>query len=292
MKKNSFLTNTVILTATSVFLRILGIYLTAFLTGKIGTEGIGLFQLIFSVYMLAAAFAVSGISVAVTRLVAEEAMHTGASATTVLKKSITFAVIVSTCISLILYNLAGFIGTDVLNDPRTITALRILAPSLPFMAVSACLRGYLVGKGKIAKTASSSIFEEVVRIGIIICTINYFLPQGLEVACWSIVIASLGSEVLGCLYLLILYKTGKRKKATVPASQKGVLKKILGISMPIAANSYLRSTLRTVEVVLIPSSLVRFGLSGQQALSQYGIIVGMCMPVLFFPTVLLFSMST
>lgn len=291
MKKNAFLVNTVILTVSSVALRILGIYLTSFLTGKIGAEGIGLFQLIFSVYMLAAAFAVSGVSVAVTRLVAESAEKANLPASAVLKKSIAFAGVVSVCIAILLYNLSSFIGTDILNDPRTVMPLRILAPSLPFMAVSACLRGYLVGMGKIIKTASSSIFEEVVRLSIIIGTLGFFLPNGLEAACEAVVIGSLGSEVLGCLYLFILYQTEKKKKAP-PAAQRGVMKKILGISMPIAAGFYLRSSLRTVETVLIPSSLERYGLTNREALSQYGIISGMSMPVLFFPTVLLFSMST
>ena len=291
MKKDAFLVNTIILAVTSVFLRILGIYLISFLTDKIGAEGIGLFQLIFSVYTLAAAFAVSGVSLAVTRLVAENTGKAAVPASVVLRNSIAFAGIVSVCIAILLYNLSGFIGTDVLNDPRTVTPLKILAPSLPFMAISACLRGYLVGAGKIVKTASSSIFEEIVHLGIIIGTIGLFLPQGLEAACISVVLGSLGSEVLGCLYLFILYKTEKKKKP-VPASQKGVLKKILGISMPIAASFYLRSSLRTAEGILIPSSLERYGLTNGQALAQYGVIVGMSMPVLFFPTVLLFPVST
>lgn len=292
MKKNAFLVNTIILAVTSVFLRILGIYLISFLTERIGAEGIGLFQLIFSVYTLAAAFAVSGISVAVTRLVAESSEKSSIPVSMVLKRSISFAVVVSICISVLLYNLSAFIGADVLNDPRTIMPLKILAPSLPFMAVSACLRGYLVGAGKIARTASSSIFEETVRLCIIMGTIGFFLPQGLEAACTSIVIGSLGAEALGCLYLFILYQTGKKKKAARPPSQKGVLKKILGISMPIAASFYLRSSLRTAEGILIPSSLERYGLTNSQALAQYGIITGMSMPVLFFPTVLLFPVST
>ncbi len=292
MKKNAFFVNTAILAATSIFLRVIGIYVISFLTERIGAEGIGLFQLIFSVYTLAAAFAVSGVSVAVTRLVAENMEKALVPVSVVMKRSISFAAIVSVCIAFLLYNLSSFIGASVLNDPRTILPLQILAPSLPFMAISACLRGYLVGAGKIARTASSSIFEEIVHLSVIIGTIGFFLPQGLEAACVCIVIASLVSEILGCLYLLILYKTGNRQKPLERPSQKGVLKKILGISMPIAASFYLRSSLRTAEGILIPSSLERYGLTNAQALSQYGIIVGMSMPVLFFPTVLLFPVST
>ena len=69
--KKAFFTNTVVLTVTTQLLRIIGLYYIAFLSDKIGTEGIGLYQLIFSVYFLATTIATSGISVAVSRLSAE-----------------------------------------------------------------------------------------------------------------------------------------------------------------------------------------------------------------------------
>ena len=72
MKKTVFIKNAAILTASSLLLRFLGIIFKVWLGGKIGSEGIGLYQLIFSVYMLAATLVTSGISTAVTRLIADE----------------------------------------------------------------------------------------------------------------------------------------------------------------------------------------------------------------------------
>ena len=72
MKKTVFIKNALILTATSLILRFAGIIFKVWLAALIGSEGIGLYQLIFSVYVLVSTFATSGISTAVTRLVAEE----------------------------------------------------------------------------------------------------------------------------------------------------------------------------------------------------------------------------
>ena len=72
MKKTVFIKNAAILTISSLFLRFAGILFRVWLAAKIGAEGIGLYQLIFSVYVLASTFATSGISTAVTRLIAEE----------------------------------------------------------------------------------------------------------------------------------------------------------------------------------------------------------------------------
>ena len=70
MKKHTFLKNAFILTATSLLLRTVGMFFRVYMSGKIGAEGMGLYQLIFSIYVLASTFATSGISTAVTRLVA------------------------------------------------------------------------------------------------------------------------------------------------------------------------------------------------------------------------------
>ena len=72
MKKTLFIKNAVILTVSAMILRFAGIIFKVWLARLIGSEGIGLYQLIFSVYVLASTFAQSGISTAVTRLTAEE----------------------------------------------------------------------------------------------------------------------------------------------------------------------------------------------------------------------------
>ena len=72
MRKTVFLNNAVILTASSLILRFAGIIFKVYITQLIGSEGVGLYQLVFSFYMLASTFATSGISTAVTRLITVE----------------------------------------------------------------------------------------------------------------------------------------------------------------------------------------------------------------------------
>ena len=70
--KKRLLLNAFILTVSSLILRTIGISFRVYISNKIGAEGLGLYQLIFSIYTFALTFATSGISLAVTRLVAEE----------------------------------------------------------------------------------------------------------------------------------------------------------------------------------------------------------------------------
>ena len=66
---------------------------------------------------------------------------------------------------------------------------------------------------------------------------------------------------------------------------------ILKIAFPVALTSYIRSGLSTLKQLIIPSRLEKSGISCNNALSQYGMINGMVLPVITFPTVLTDSYS-
>ena len=65
--------------------------------------------------------------------------------------------------------------------------------------------------------------------------------------------------------------------------QIGYLKRILRISIPVAITSYIRSGLSTIKQLLIPLRLQKNGMTCDDALSSYGMINGMAMPLLLFP---------
>ena len=61
---------------------------------------------------------------------------------------------------------------------------------------------------------------------------------------------------------------------------------MLSIAFPLALSAYARSALNTFRQLLVPRGLRLSGLSATAALSGYGIINGMAMPILTFPTCL------
>lgn len=66
MKKRAFLISGLVMTATALFLKTVDISYTVYISNKIGAEGMGLYQLIVSVYCLFITVSTSGISLAVT----------------------------------------------------------------------------------------------------------------------------------------------------------------------------------------------------------------------------------
>lgn len=135
------------MTITALILRTIGIFFRIYMSNKIGAEGMGLYQLIFSIYVLAATFASSGICTAVTRMVTDElATGTKKSVLRILRRAVVLSALIGLLSAALVFFGADFIGNVWLKDARAIPALKILTPSLPFMGITSCLRGYFIAR--------------------------------------------------------------------------------------------------------------------------------------------------
>ncbi len=68
---------------------------------------------------------------------------------------------------------------------------------------------------------------------------------------------------------------------------RSLIRTMLSITVPVSIGSCIRSALVSIEHVLIPWGLRRTGASAETALSSYGILHGMALPVIFFPSAFL-----
>ncbi len=295
MKKTVFIKNAAILTVSSLILRLLGVVFRVWLANFIGAEGIGLYQLIFSVYVLVATFATSGISTAVTRLVSEELVAESSNgALNVLKKAVYITLIIAGATLLLLIVLSKPISVYIISDIRAVPALRILSFSLPFMGVSSCLRGYFIARRKVSPNAATQIFEQAVRIAVVFAAVSKFSAKGLAFCCGAVLFGDTVAEAASCTLLYYLYKKDLKKISALreKPDNTAVFKNIKHIALPITAGRYLNTLLRTAENILVPKNLAKCVFSGKNALSQFGMIKGMALPILFFPSTLLNSLST
>lgn len=296
MKKTVFIKNAVILTVSSIILRFVGIVFKVWLAAVIGSEGIGLYQLVFSVYVLAATFATSGICTAVTRLVADElALGNKRGTLRILRRCIELTLIIAGISVALLFFGADLIAGKFLGDIRAVPAIKILSFSLPFMGVTSCLRGYFIARRKASPNAISQLFEQLVRIIIVLSLIRRFAFKGLAFCCGAVLLGDTVAELASCILIGIVFFKDSKKLSSLNGRKRPdypIFKKILHIAVPISAGRYLNSALRTAENILVPKNLAKCSLSGENALSQFGMIKGMALPILFFPSTLLNSLST
>ncbi|MGI6265229.1 MAG: putative polysaccharide biosynthesis protein [Acutalibacteraceae bacterium] len=293
MSRKVFVKNAAILTATSLILRTVGIFFRVYMAGRLGAEGMGLYQLVFSIYVLASTFASAGICTAVTRLCADEL---AAGSTAAVGRVVRRAAAISAGIGLLsaaaIYGGAGWIAGRWLDDPRAIPSLRILTVSLPFMGISSCLRGYFIARRRVATPSRAQLLEQAVRIGAIVLLMGRWLPRGLGWGCAAVLAGDAAAEIASCGYQAIAYRLDRRRLAAAGAPGGRITRRLMAIAVPITAGRYLNTALRTVENVLVPAMLTRYCLSREGALASFGALKGMAMPLLFFPASFLNALST
>ena len=200
-----------------------------------------------------------------------------------MKKCIFYSFITGLTACFLLYTLSPFITFHWLHSKISNLPLKILAFSLPFLALSSCMNGYFSAIRKVKNTVFSQVVEEFFKICLVTFLLNYFLPSGLEYACISLVLGSTISEFLSFLFLFVPFLRSQRKLKFRSYIDTNYTKQILKIALPISFTSYIRSGLSTLKQILIPNSLEKYGFSCKDAISQYGIINGMVMPLIMFP---------
>lgn len=288
-----FIINTIILVITSVFIRTISIFFDIYIANTIGSEGIGLFNLIMSVYFLAITIASSGINLASTRIVSEEiALNKQTGAKIAISKCIKYSTFFGLLSAFILILLAPFICHNFLHDKIRADLLYIIAVSLPFSSIASSITGYFIGIKKVSKNSSYEIFNTFLKIIITFLLIKTISPSNIEFSCFILVVSNTISEIISFAFLYILYIIDLKHLKTNRLSSNGYLIKILRISLPVAITSYIRSGLSTIKHLLIPMRLEKHGLTCDQAISSYGLINGMAMPLLMFPGLIINSVSS
>lgn len=289
MNKKKFLVNSILLVATALIIRSMGLAFRVYMSNTIGAEGIGLYQLILTVYMFFASVTTAGISLFVTRLVTD---YLARGENGIAKRCVTLCLIISVGIStafgIMMFAFSNELGSVFLGDSRTVLSIKILAPSLPFMAVSACLRGYFLARRSVITTS----FEQLAEIAVFAILVEKLAPMGLEYACCSIVIGTTGAEIISCIYSYILYRISISKIKGKAKRVPHFLNKFTSIALPVTGSSCLRSGLSAIENSLIPTGLRKNGSNYTNALSTYGTISGMVMPIITFPAIFIMPLST
>lgn len=289
-----FIINGLIMTVTSLLLRTLGVAWGAFVSRRLGADGMGLYTLIMSVYGLAVTVAASGVNLASTRMCAKALGKSEGCVSAALRRCIAYAASCGVGAFFLLFFGAEFVASHWLGDVRCTTALKLLAVSLPFIAVSNALHGYFTAVRKVSKSAATQIFEQIFKVMFTGWLLLSVVPEGIEYACIALVGGGALAEAVSFIMALLLYLYERRNKASCAVGKcegKALTRELFGITVPVAAAAYVRSGLTTLEHMLIPRGLKKNPATAATALATYGVLCGMVMPVIMFPTALLYSFT-
>ena len=295
MKKN-LVTSAVILIIAGLITKILGFVYRIYMSNLIGAEGMGLYQLIMPVYALAWSISCSGFTTTISKLTSQEkAKGQHGNINRFLKQAVVITSALGLLLGIILFYFAPHIAVTIFNEPRITMSLKLLAIGFPFMSAGSCIRGYFFGLQDAMIPAVSQVFEQVVRMFVIYILASFLLPLGIEYAAAAAVLGIVIGEILSFIYVAFAFKDykrkGKRKKTKPSISSSSSLKLLFAMSIPLSLSRIFGSLLSTVENILIPRRLMAGGLTNTEALSEFGKITGMAMPLILFPSVILVSFA-
>ena len=288
MLSKSLIRNTLLLTAVSLLMSLIGMGFQARLARSLGSAGLGLYQLTLSVSNLCATFAVSGIRFASTRLIAEElgAGNTGSIRSAMLR-CLWYAALLGTGAGALLSILAEPLGFLWIGDARTVLSLRIAALSMPCISLCAAFSGYFTACGRAWKGALLHLLEQAAGIWLVMLLLRRAAPGDMEQQCAAATQGRVAADLLALLLFAALYLHDRRRHYADEGGGEALSRRMLRIAVPLAVSAYTRSALSTLQQLLVPRGLRASGLTADRALAGYGVVQGMVMPLLFFPACLL-----
>ncbi len=155
------------------------------------------------------------------------------------------------------------------------------------------MKGYFLAVDESLSTAVSDALEQILTIGATVFFFWEFAPQSIESACLAAMAASTLGEAVSFAVSWCAYRRSIRRHTPKRGEKSsGVLRSLGHIALPCTLSSAARSLLNTGENLLIPRELQKYGLDYSASLSQYGLLQGMAMPMLYFPSSFLTSFAS
>lgn len=295
MARRSLKYNAAVLTFTGFLVKAIGFVYRIFIANSIGSEGLGLYQLVTPIYSLLVLVLSAGISIAVSRFVAEEmAKRVEGRGMRIASVSAGLVMIAGVVVcSVLLLNLdtmvLGFTG-----DARTRSSLIWILALVPPIAAASAYKGYFYGRQEMLPNAVGQILEQVAKLVFVLLLFDSFKGKGMESMCLLAVIAMLVGECVNVLavFVAFLISRAKRRNSAYAVKEKGTLRKICKTALPISLNRFILSIIGAVENIMIPQCLVLFGLTFQESLKVLGRLSGMAAPLVFFPSMLPGALAT
>lgn len=286
------------------------------LTNIVGAEGIGLYQMVFPLYTVLLTVSSGGLPIAISKVVAGKiASGDQLGARKVLAVSLVSLTILGAIASLLIV-----VGRDKIafiqgNDKAALAYLGI-APSLVFVAILACFRGYYQGVQNMLPSALSQLIEQVGKLAIGLTLSKMLLPYGVEFAVFGALLGVTASELIAMIGLLIQFYFTNRKwkkqnfvdvlqvstyfessaeltniKPRGISSTSSILKNIYKVAIPVTLGSLVLPITQVIDSILVINILVANGQAINAATSLYGLINGPINSLINMPIVITLSIA-
>ncbi len=285
MEVKSVLKTVSMITIFSVITRLFGFIFRVFLSRKLGAEGLGVYQIAASVMGVFMTLVSSGLPLTTAKMCAKYE-HTNERD----KKNtaVTSATIIAIGISLIstfVIVLFEDLFVQIIGNSLVVELMFLMCPAIIFSAVYAVFRGALWGKNSFFWVSFTELVEQIVRL-ILTFIMLYSINDMFEATRITAKAFSITCLISATLVAIIYFVDGGRLKF-----KRGQYLPLIKSATPITGIRIASSCIQPITATLIPILLINIGYSSSQAISEYGILMGMTFPLLFVPLSVVGSLS-
>lgn len=287
MKKNSVLKNVTVLFFSQILIKIIGIVYKLYLTNKTGYADTGnaIFSASFQVYAMFLTVCSIGVPNAIATLTsAKFAIGDSNGAYRTLKIAIVIFGGIGFTGTCILYFFAENIATMYLGMPETKMILKVLAPAIFIVSITAVLKGYFNGKEKMditAKALSIEQFSKTIITIILVEILSYISNKNTIVMVGGVAIVTSIGNLISLIYMYIKYMNNRREiwtdiltsKKYIKERKRNIIKNIFRVTLPISICALIGSLNKTIDAFTIVRIAKKY-LGEVEAIRQYGILSG------------------
>lgn len=289
----SALRSTVILTAVSLFAQAVGFVYRVFLSRMVGSEVMGLYQLVMPVSAVFMSLTAVGFTVACSNLSSRyHALGNARAAAQTVRTCVLGFLLSFAVVAAVVGLFSDPISVYLLGDARSQLGLLLLLPCVHLTGLENIHKHYFYGSGNVRPPAVTEICEQLIRAGAVLGLLWRFLPQSPEKSVGLIVLGMVVCEVFSAVTLTLLYRRAMGRAPAGAGVDRRVLRRKVGkIALPIGWTSLLGNLMGAATSVMIPQRLVRAGANVSQAMSAFGVMCGMTVPMLALPTAVISAMG-
>lgn len=287
MKKNLFIKSTLILILSGFLTKMLGFIIKVVYTRIIGEYGISLFTIATPTYSLLLTISTLAIPISISKLVSE---NKGRSIR--ILTSATFLILsINFLLILIIFLTKDFIATNLLKEPLASPILMAFALTLPFVSISAVLKGYFAGKQNMVPHATSNILEQIVRLIIIVTILPILMKKSVMYAVLGLILLAILSEISSIIVFLFFLPKHINYKTNLLPSKKHT-KDILNISLPTVSSRIIGNIGYFLEPIILTNLLLFSGYTNAYILREYGAYNAYSLALLTMPGFFIAAIST
>ena len=287
--RNGFGRGFLILTFCGMICKVIGAFFRLPLTYILGTEGLGVFQLIMSVYSFALILTSGGITVSLSKLISSaRARGRYGKIRWYIYLSLVTCVVVSFLFGLIFFFLSRQIALLQKTEAASLT-YRFFFPLLLFTGLVSLFRGVYQGYENMTPTGVSQIIEQLCKFvfGLIFA---YVLSKiSLAYGVLGAFLGILSGEVLAFVYLLIAKKSIKLNKYKI---HRGSRREYFSYLIPATFGLTISPFVHFLDSIIAINRIVVAGMTASMATSLYGLQTGVVGSILNFPVIISVSLST